>query len=80
MADYLWLREFKMGKFSITSIRDIDWQSDPSRTGNCNVTIGLNTPAGFTQVTFDPGDMDIRKSTIEELEKVAIEKFHERLK
>lgn len=69
-----------MKKFSITSIRDIDWQSNPSRPGNCNVTVGLNTPAGFTQISFDPGELDVRKSTIEELEKVAIEKFLERLK
>lgn len=68
-----------MGKFSITSIRDIDWQSDPGRPGNCNVTVGLNTPVGVVQISFDPGELDVRKATIEELEKVAIAKFHERL-
>ncbi|ENO1078429.1 MULTISPECIES: hypothetical protein [Enterobacter] len=68
-----------MGKFSITSIRDIDWQSDPSRPGNCNITVGLNTPAGYTSISFDPGSIDIKKSTIEDLEKLAIEEYQKRM-
>lgn len=68
-----------MQKYTICTARDLDWQSDPSRPGNCNVTVGLNTPAGFTMVTFDPGDINIRKLTIEELEKMAIEKYLQRL-
>lgn len=30
-------------------------------------------------VTFDPGDINIRKLTIEDLEKMAIEKYLQRL-
>ena len=64
-----------MQKYTICTAHDLDWQSDPSRPGRCNVTIGLNTPSGFTTVKIDPGDTNIRKLTIEELEKLAIEKY-----
>lgn len=68
-----------MSTYRIQTISDLDGLVNLPEGMRTNISVGLQTPAGFTLVRFDPHGHDIRNMTIVQIEELAKKIFLDRV-
>lgn len=68
-----------MPNYTIQSIGELNGLHNLPEDRRTNITVGLQTPAGYTQIRFDPHGHDIKNMTINQIEDLAKKIFLERI-
>lgn len=68
-----------MANYTIQSIGELNGLDNATEHQRTNISVGLQTPAGYTQLRFDPHGYDIRNMTINQIEELAKKIFLERI-
>lgn len=68
-----------MSSYKIQNISDLDGLVNLPEGMRTNISVGINTPAGYTLLRFDPHGYDIRNMTIAQIEELATKIFLDRV-